>query len=371
MFVGNRHVGALTTEAPFPADADLADSTQSVVPLVSIIIPARNEERNLAEALQSVLAQDYPRLEFIAVNDRSTDGTGAILRDIASRDPRLRVVEITELPGGWLGKNYALALGASRAAGDLLLFTDADVIMAPSVIRRAVGFLRRRATAHIAISPRFLNPSPALRMFLGAFVVFFGLYAKPWRVHRPRSGAHIGIGAFNLLTRDAYERIGTHRAICMRPDDDMKLGKLIKLYGLRQAFMQGGDLLQVEWYASLRELVAGLMKNAFAGVDYNPLRVVVATFAVFVFIFWPLVALFFTTGATWWLNVASAALLALNYLLVVPHAGIARRYVFFFPLGALLMLYIIWRAMFLTYKHNGIHWRDTHYPLKHLRANKL
>ena len=262
------------------------------LPRVSILIPARNEERNLEEALRSVLALDYDNLEIDVVDDRSTDRTGEILDRMAAADPRLRVVHVRELPPGWLGKNHALWLGAGKATGEFLLFTDADIVIEPLALRRAVGAMVADGLDHLTASPSIERPSVLFEMFIGVFALFFALFTKPWKVKDPKSPAHVGIGAFNLVRASAYHAAGGHRAIAMRPDDDLKLGKLLKKNGFRPEFVFGQGALRVEWYASVRELIQGLMKNAFSGVDYRVSVVVVSTVIQLVLLVWPFLALF-------------------------------------------------------------------------------
>ena len=137
LLIGGRRIERLERIAPI-SNLQMRDAG---APRISIVIPACNEERNIEEALASVLAQDYPDFEVIALDDRSTDTTGAILDRMAERNPRLRVLHIRSLPEGWLGKNHALQYGADRAQGSLLLFTDADVVMEATVLRRAVAYL--------------------------------------------------------------------------------------------------------------------------------------------------------------------------------------------------------------------------------------
>src|SRR5262245_16515283 len=203
---GVRRLGVL-------ASIDAAGLTE--FPRVSVIIPARNEQRNLARALRSVLNQDYPGLEIIAINDRSTDQTGNILHGLARDHAALRVLDVAELPAGWLGKNHAAYLGAGHARGELLLFTDADVVMQPGTIRKAVCHLSRSGLDHLTVSPEVEMPGLLLHMFVAAFSVFFLTLMRPWKARDPRSRHFIGIGAFNLVRRAAYEAAGTHRAIAM------------------------------------------------------------------------------------------------------------------------------------------------------------
>ncbi|HKI06370.1 MAG TPA: glycosyltransferase family 2 protein [Thermoanaerobaculia bacterium] len=340
------------------------------LPRVSIIIPARNEERNVEEALRSVLALDYDNLEIEVVDDRSTDRTGEILDRMAAADPRLRIVHIRELPPGWLGKNHALWLGAGKATGELLLFTDADIVMDPSALRRAVGLMD--GLDHLTASPEIDRTDSLLfEMFIGVFSLFFALFVRPWKVKDPKSPRHIGIGAFNLVRTAAYRSAGGHRAIAMRPDDDLKLGKLMKKSGFRQDFVYGQGLLKVEWYASVRELIQGLMKNAFSGVDYRVSMILFSTAAQLALFVWPFLALLLTSGAARWLNLGSVLTLLTLCWVNAPLAGVRRWHGIGFPLATLLFLYILWRAMLTTLWNDGIDWRGTHYALAELKANKV
>ena len=341
-------------------------------PAVSVVIAARDEERNIEEALASVLAMRYEPLEVIVVDDRSTDRTGEILDRMAASAPRLRVVHVAELPAGWLGKNHALHLGAAEARGEYLLFTDADVVLDPTLLGRAVAYVRARGVDHLAAGPRVLmRRSPLLRAFVVAFTLMFAMAFRPWRARDPRSRGHIGVGAFNLVRSGAYRSIGGHRPVAMRPDDDIKLGKVLKKSGFRQDFVVVGEMVSVEWYASFREMVRGLMKNGFAGVDYRLSVVVLATVAQLVFFVFPWAAVFFTTGWTQLLFGICVLVPFLLYAGAAREQGVSPVYGVTFPLMSLIFLYVIWRATVLTLFNGGIEWRGTHYPLDQLRANEV
>jgi hypothetical protein len=208
-------------------------------------------------------------------------------------------------------------------------------------------------------------------MFIAVFSIFFAMFTRPWKARDPKSSKHIGIGAFNLVRTAAWRAAGTHRAIAMRPDDDLKLGKLLKKNGFRQDFAFGGELVSVEWYHSLRELVDGLMKNAFSGVDYRISVVLFATVTQLALLVWPFVALFVTTGPTRLLNLAAVGVLL---LLSWGNARMTRLPAWTglgFPVACLFFLYILWRAMILTLAQGGIRWRGTLYRLDELKANKV
>jgi cellulose synthase/poly-beta-1,6-N-acetylglucosamine synthase-like glycosyltransferase len=360
VFIGNRSVGALR---------DVPGSPPPDAPLVSIITAARNEERNIREGLRSLLAVDYPNLEFILVNDRSEDATGAILDEMAAQAPHLNVVHVSELPPGWLGKNHALWLGARKAQGEIFLFADADVVMEPTVISRAVRFLLQNRLDHLAVTPRLTMPGTFLSMFGLSFILFFAMYARPWKARDPKSRYHIGIGAFNMVRTAAYWAVGGHERIRLRPDDDMKLGKIVKKGGYRSDGAYGPEFISVEWYSSVGEVIRGLEKNAFAGCDYSLALVLAGVVLQLVGCIFPFLALVVTTGAT---RAIYAGVVLLLTLLVADCArfhGSRPWHAIGFAPCAVLMCWIIIRTTTLNIVHGGITWRGTFYSLKDLKKN--
>ena len=344
---------------------------QGELPLVSIVLGARDEERNIGEAMASMLAQDYPRLELVVVDDRSTDRTGEILDALAAADPRLRVVHVRELPKGWLGKCHALHTGAAEARGELILFTDADIVMKPDTLRRAASYVERERLDHLTMAPRVEMPGFLLQAFGVFFGICFLLFTRPWKARDPRSASHIGIGAFNLVRASSYRAIGTHRAIAMRPDDDMKLGKLMKKRGMTQDFLVGVDFISVEWYRTVPEAVRGLRKNGFAGLDYRLSMVFFTTLMQLACFIFPFAALFATTGPTRLLNALTVVLTlaifggAAREQLAPWWGGVAM------PVVSLLFIVVVWNATLYALIHRGIEWRGTHYPLDELKANRI
>ncbi len=340
-------------------------------PRISVVIPACNEERNIEEALASVLAQDYPDFEVIAVDDRSIDATGAILDRMAERhsapNPRLRVIHIRELPEGWLGKNHALQYGADRAGGSLLLFTDADVVMEATVLRRAVGYMTEKGIDHLTIVPRGIVGGFLSKAFVSLFGLLFVLYIKPWKVRDPNAPEYVGIGAFNMVRTAAYREMGGHGPIAMRPDDDIRLGKLLKRRGYRQDLVLGTKLLSVEWYPSFREMRNGLMKNLFASLDYRVSLVLASVAIQPLLLVWPFVAVFVAAGAVRWLNVAAVLALFMAFRLNARTVGIRSSWFFTVPLAALIGVYLMLRSMTITLRNGGIEWRGTSYRLEDLR----
>jgi glycosyltransferase involved in cell wall biosynthesis len=341
------------------------------LPSVTVVIAARNEARGVEAALRSVLELRGAAVDVVVVNDRSDDGTGEILDRMAAGEPRLRVVHVRELPPGWLGKNHALHVGAAAARGELLLFTDADVHMAPDTLLRAAGHMRREGLDHVAVAPRVPMPGTLLQAFGVTFILFFALWVRPRKVRDPRSSAHVGIGAFNLVRADTYRRVGMHRQIAMRPDDDVKLGKLLKKNGARQDMVDGGGMVEVEWYASVGEAVRGLRKNGFAGVDYRISVVLFATFTHLTFFVAPFAGVLAAGGTARLLYALAVAALLAAFAGGARGQGTPAWHGVLFPVTTLLFLFVLWNATVYALVHRGIEWRGTHYPLAELRANRV
>ena len=349
----------------------LLPTPDSQLPSVSLIAPARNEQRNIERAIRSLVQLDYPRLEITIVNDRSTDDTPKILDRLAAEFPQLNVVHLTDLPPGWLGKNHALQLGADRSHGDWLLFTDADIFFEPTALRRAICYAEENKVDHLAATPDTRMPSWLLQSFVVTFAVYFSIFVRIWSIRNPNSTAHIGIGAFNLIRASVYRAVGGHHSIRMRPDDDLKLGKIIKLAGSRQDVVNATGMIAVDWYASIGEMIRGLEKNSFSATEYSISLTVFSSLLSLIFNVWPFLAVFLVPSPTRWIYLAVC--LALWSLAFLAALGMNARLSTFlgFPLGVLLLVYVQWRTMLLNFYQNGIRWRDTHYSLAELRANKV
>jgi glycosyltransferase involved in cell wall biosynthesis len=362
IFLGNRSVLTLRDVSPDPAHNPQR---------VSIIVAARNEQRNIRVAITSLLNLSYPDYELIVVDDRSEDHTGKILAELASENSHLKIIHIAALPPGWLGKNHALWAGSQKASGELLLFTDADIIMEATVLSLSVNFMNENRLYHLAATPSMKMPTAFLGMFGAAFIVIFSLFARPWKARDPKSRFHIGIGAFNLVSADAYRRVGGHETIRLRPDDDIKLGKIIKRAGFHQDAAYAPEFLSVEWYASIGDVIRGLEKNAFSGADYNiPLVLAGALFHTLCSV-WPFVAIFILSGWTQLIYLVTALLILLTVADSARFHHSRPWHAIGYPLTAALFVYILLRTMALNLFQGGIRWRGTFYPLKELKANRI
>jgi len=314
---------------------------------------------------------DYPQLEVIAVDDRSRDATGRILDEFSSAHSRLRVVHVTELAPGWLGKPHALQKAYEASTGEWLLFTDADVRFKPDILRRAITFASQRHLDHLTL----LSDVEMVGFWETVLVTFFGLAFHiandPHRASNPNSRFYVGVGAFQLLKRSAYEASGTHRRLAMEVVDDMKLGKIVKQGGFRSGAGIARDFVVVRWHAGVGNLIRGVTKNFFAGVGYNLGFVAVSVAGLLLTNVLPFAGLFFGHG---WIRVFSAIAV---FSALAFHVGVdlvmrvSPLYALTNPLGALLFTYMLLRSTVVTLRQGGIIWRDTFYPLDELKRGMV
>lgn len=338
-------------------------------PSVRIVIAARNESRTLESALQSVLGQDYPNMEVVVVNDGSTDDTVTILSKISEIEPKLIVRSIQDPPQGWLGKNYALHIGAEDADTDWILFTDADVYFQPTAVRRALCFADSEGLDHLALFPSLRCPHPLMGSVFLEFGLLFYLFFRPHRARNPKSRAYVGSGSFNLVRTPWYRRVGGHVPIRMRPDDDVRLGKRLKEAGARQDYGDGRPLLEVEWYPNLRAMARGLEKNVYAALEYSFLRTGLAIILRALIFYWPCwIPLGRIPGRGW------PYFILIGALMTWVRIDTARKgfnfplsFALLFPVGQVILDGMLLRSIFLTWIRGGILWRERFYPLSSLR----
>jgi GT2 family glycosyltransferase len=357
--------------ARLPWLSDVTPIASRDAPPVSIIFAARDEAEKLPAAIETLLAQDYPRIEVIAVNDRSTDETPAILHELERSRCNLIVTDIDSLPPGWLGKPHALVAGFEKSHGDWLVFTDADVHFAPDVLRRAIALASERGWDHLT-----LLTSVEMRGFWETTAIsFFGLGFifgnEPWLAANPRSARYVGVGAFQLVRRAAYEKSGGHARLRMDVIEDMKLGKLMKMAGLRSGVAVAQDMVHVRWHSGVRNVIRGVTKNMFAAVHYNPFFAVGAMMLSITMSVLPFLGLLFASGwARVFAGIAAGAAVLIHGAMIWS-TDASPLYGFTHPLGALLFCWMIGRSAIATLWQGGVVWRDTFYPLEELRKGMV
>lgn len=339
-------------------------------PFVSIIVPARNEEADIEQTLNQLLALDYSNYEIIVVDDRSTDRTGEIMdRVAASPDAkcRVKVIHVEELPPGWLGKTRAMWEAGKLAKGDWLLFTDADVLFKPGSVRRALAYAEAEPADHVVLFPRMIMKHPGERMMIAFFQSLFAFGHRPWKVADPKTDDHIGVGAFNLVRRSAYEAVGTFQRLRMEVLDDMKLGKVVKKAGFAQRNIFGADLISIRWAQGAMGVVNNLTKNFFAVLSFQWPRALASCVALAFLNLMPFVGIVLAHGwAKSGYGLALFSMFAIYYGMS-DKSDIPPYYFVLHPVSTALFLYTVLRSMALTLGRGGVIWRGTFYPLEELR----
>ena len=362
-----------------PSIADISkpqwDRKPTSHPRVSIIVPARNEEEDIEQALSLLLALDYDNYEVIAVNDRSNDRTGEIIDRIAASPAAhscLKVVHVTELPMLWLGKTHAMWTAGLQATGDWLLFTDADVLFKRDALRRALAYAEAEEADHVVVFPRMIMKRAGEKMMIAFFQTLFTFGHRPWKVADPDTDDHMGVGAFNMVRRSVYEVVGTYKALRMEVLDDMKLGKVIKKARFRQRNVFGEDLISIRWAkGGAMGVVNNLTKNFFAVLSFQWWRTIASAFGLFFLNLGPFLGIGLAHGwarAPYGIALGSMFLI---YLGMSLKSSIPPYYFLLHPVSTMMFEYILLRSMFLTLRDDGVTWRGTKYPLEELRKGAV
>ena len=350
-----------------PRLAEIPPAPDAGCPKISILFAARDEAEKLPGALATFLALDYPHYEVVGVDDRSEDGTGATLEAAAWKDARLKAVRVSSLPSGWLGKPHALQQAYENSSGDWLVFTDADVHFAPDVLRRAVALAKEKGWEHLTLMASVKMYTPGEKMLMTFFGMAFVIGTRPWRTNSQESTGYTGVGAFQMIRRSAYEKMGTHRRLAMEVIDDMKLGKLAKEAGVRSGVALAAEHVSVHWHAGVRNTIRGTTKNFFAASGYRVWLACAHVFGLLLMCEFPLLAIGFAHG---WARIFAASAAALPLTVMASAAmecNVSPLYALGYPLGGLIFAWMVARSAIVTLWQGGIVWRGTFYPLEELK----
>ncbi len=356
--------------------ADLRQAEWDRDPLcrLTVVVPAKDEAESVGLCLRSLLALNFQNYEIVAVNDRSGDKTGEIMDRLAAGQPqKLKIIHIEDLPFGWLGKTHAMWSGAQHACGDWILFTDGDVIFHRDSVRRAIACAETVGADHLVLLPTMIMPTFGEQMMLGFFqsISLFAPGHRFWKVHDPKAKDFVGVGAFNLIRRDIYDRIGSFRALRMEVLDDMMLGKAVKENGFTQRAVFGRDLVSLRWARGASGIVRNLTKNLFSLMEFKTGRALAVSLAIAFFTLSVPVGLIFAPG---WSRLPFAVIfagIAAMYAVMSRESGVSPFYCVTHPIAAALFIYALLRSMVLTLRQGGIVWRGTKYSLEQLRAASM
>ena len=341
-------------------------------PALSLVVPACNEAGTIRSAVESLLKIDYPKIEFVLVNDRSTDATGEILNEFAARDARIKVVHIEHLPEGWLGKVHALSEGTKLAKGEWILFTDADVHYREFTMKKAITICVQRTLDFLCVTPAIHSSSVALKAFISQFLQNAAVAVNLKNINDPLKADCLGAGAFNLVRRQALENSKGFDWLRLEVIDDIGLAQTLKESGARLSVMSGIDEVELEWYPNLKAFIHGVEKNSFSAFQYS-----LKALGVYIAISW-LTLLGFTLVP--WLTdnlIASAFVFACTvFYMAMASMQLTRAVemnpllILWYPITSVMLPLIVLRAAVLTLKQKGIYWRKTFYALDELKKNQ-
>jgi cellulose synthase/poly-beta-1,6-N-acetylglucosamine synthase-like glycosyltransferase len=343
--------------------------TASDAPLVSVLVPARNEEhRVLADSLRSILAQDYERFEVIAVNDRSTDATGVILETLAKSDDRLRVFEGEEPPAGWLGKPYAMQQAYNHARGEWILATDADMIFDKAALRTAMDRTLEGKGDAITLIPQFEASSFWERVMIPTWAWVLLIFTLVYRISNPKTQGAVGIGGFFLMRRTVLERVGGYEALKDEVLEDVRLAEMMKRAGARLFTEYAPDLVSTRMYRNFGEMWECSTKNWFSGMKFSlPFALSGVCFMYLISVVPPLIALAAAIGiaagvsAELWRLFIPAALSWLLQVLVLAMVSMRSEvypaYALTAPLGLGLLYAMLFDSSMRITTGKGVTWK--------------
>lgn len=363
--------GGVPVCAPEQA-TDEASPANDTTPLVSIVVPARDEERNIRRCVTSLVAQDYPRYEVIVVDDGSRDATPRLLEQIAREHPqgdRLRVMRVDALPPGWAGKAHALHVGALAAQGDWLLFTDADTQHTPPALRTALRHAQRERLDLFSILTQQELPDFWGRVLMPIAFMGVGAQYPSRQVNDPASDVAIANGQYILMRRAVYQALGGYATPRLRGTvlDDRDLAHEVKRAGYRMELADGRTLVRTRMYQSLREHWHGWGKNAYLGSRGGPALFVVMTLGLLGITVVPfallLAGLFGRRPALAAAGAVQVAAAAAYRDHIDRGLDVPRRYVWTHPLGGLVFAGILARSGWRKLTGRGAEWRGRTYHL--------
>ena len=345
---------------------ELSKSESTSYPVLSVCIPARNEERDIRACIESLLYQDYPKLEIIVVDDNSTDETAKIIRSMENQYSNLIFIPGEKLPSGWMGKPYALHQAYEKSQGQYLLFTDADLFYHPLALRSAMKTMISRDLDLLTLMPAAMFGSFWERAIQPVIFGFIAALTRFKKVNNPTCHSAMGFGAFLLFKKESYQRIGGHHGVREEILEDVMLSKNAKLNGLCMLVADGKKLFSIRMYHSLKEIWVGWRKNIFLAMKGSITKTLYYAFMILCFVLTPYFVvignILVETGLMWTCISMVALMLMLATNLVLCHElNLKKKNIFLFPLGAIVMVAIMINSMIQVVFLGRAQWRGRTY----------
>ena len=338
-------------------------------PMVSVCVPARDEERGIRACLESLLKQDYPEFEVIVVNDHSTDHTGELIRELAEKDSRLIALDGEELPTGWLGKPFALHQAFQKAKGEILLFTDADPVFEPNALRTAVFTMQERKLDALTLMPKAEFGSFWERAVQPTIFGFIGSLTRFGKVNSQDHKSAMGFGAFLMFKRSAYEAIGGHEGGKADVLEDVLIAKRLKKAGFKLLVADAKRLFSIRMYYGFREIWIGWRKNMFLAMKRSVARALYYVFMVLAFVLTPYLVLGWNvvvgSDLLWiGLSLFGVSMVSAATIKTCDELGLGRINACLFPIGAVVMAAIMINSMIQVLVFSRTEWRGRVYSVE-------
>ena len=362
------HLDIVVTPAPPPVDA----------PLITACVPARNEERNIRACIEAILAQDYPNVEIIVLDDRSTDATPQILQQLSIQNDRLKVIPGMDLPKGWAGKPHALYQASAAAQGDWLCFVDADTFLSPNTLSACYAkAIETRADMFTIMTFQILGSfweKVVMPIVMTALSVGF----SSRKVNDPNSKDAIANGQFILIKRSVYNAIGGHERVKDQIVEDKALSEQVKWNGYRLIVANGDSFARTRMYISLPEMWEGWTKNIYLGlrdrlslIALGVVGAFLALFAALILPLWPVLGVFWYVRGGGWLALTVVFKAAILWALVLYARarvalgmGISPWYAFTLPLRSAVFAAMMMASTWKVLSGQGILWKGRRYAPK-------
>ena len=345
-------------------------------PQLSVLVPACNEELTIQATLRSLLGSTGLRLQIIAIDDRSTDRTGALMEEVAAQAAHdfpqhaLTILRNRDLPTGWLGKPHALDLAAQRATAPWLLFTDGDVNFAPRALELALRQALAVQADHLVLMPTLIRDGLVEDAVAATTQALAQWNTRFWKVADPHAHDFLGVGGFSLLRADVYQKLGGMAALRMEVIEDMSLGWLVKNAGYRSCVILGPGLVTIRWIQGAFGLVGNLEKNGFAVFRYSVFLTTAACLALVISVFLPLAAM---AAGGWTLLAGLLTYLSVSLVFQANRrmSGVSPLAAILFAPAAAILCLAFARSMVLALVRRGVLWRGNLYPLGDLRRHAI
>jgi chlorobactene glucosyltransferase len=346
-------------------------------PKVSVILPARNEEKYIAECLRSIANQDYPNFEIIAINDSSADETGQSILRYSKTNSKVIAVDAGPKPEGWVGKSWACYQGFKKSTGDLLLFTDADTQHSASLMSLSVYLMLEQNLDALTVIPKLLCVDMWTKVTLPMLSIFLHTRFSPLRVNNPRNKTGYFFGSFFVICRDAYEKIGTHEGVKQELIEDGALGRKVKESGFRLKMFRGEELVTAIWARDLNSLWHGLRRLMIPLYSQHKTKTALMIIAIFFMLFQPFILLPYSFTIPFSFNdnqIISYLLISVNILtfsLIILGYAVQSRlsayqnaiFAFASPIAAAIISFAFISSAYDAKKIDAVKWRDRHYTI--------